>query len=118
MVSVEAVADRRAGSPLAAAVRQFLRSAVSLRSVVSANGFEEAEAWEVVPKRGSTGTRTGTGTKAGFKGRREVIEKKVRKCMRAGVRPGLQILWSRFYRDGRFDSDSLPPGLHSVGLRQ
>ena len=45
MVSVEAVADRRAGSPLAAAVRQFLRSAVSLRSVVSANGFEEAEAW-------------------------------------------------------------------------
>ena len=52
MVSVEAVADRRAGSPLAAAVRQFLRSAVRLRSVVSANGFEEGgvvvsrgEAW-------------------------------------------------------------------------
>jgi hypothetical protein len=52
VVSVEAVADRRAGSPLAAAVRQFLRSAVRLRSVVSANGFEEGgvvvsrgEAW-------------------------------------------------------------------------
>ncbi len=29
--------------------------------------------------------------------------------MRAGVRPGLQILWSRLCRDGRFDSDSLPP---------
>jgi hypothetical protein len=31
--------------------------------------------------------------------------------MRAGVRPGLQILRSRLRRDGRFDSDTLPPYL-------
>jgi hypothetical protein len=71
----------------------------------------------VVAKRGSTGTRTGTGTEAGFGSHREVIEKKVRKCMRAGVRPGLQILWSRFYRDGRFDSDSLPPEIAQLNSR-
>ena len=29
--------------------------------------------------------------------------------MRAGVRPGLQILWTRLWRAGRFDSDTLPP---------
>src|SRR6516164_2618051 len=33
----------------------------------------------------------------------------MRKCMRAGVRPGLQILWVRLRWTGRFDSDSLPP---------
>ena len=31
------------------------------------------------------------------------------KCMRAGVRPGLQILWTLLCGVGRFDSDSLPP---------
>ncbi len=33
----------------------------------------------------------------------------MRKCMRAGVRPGLQILWVRLWWIGRFDSDTLPP---------
>jgi len=68
-----------------------------------------------VAKRGSTGTRTGTSTEAGFGSRREVIENKMRKCMRAGVRPGLQILWVCLRWTGRFDSDSLPPGFASAG---
>jgi len=33
----------------------------------------------------------------------------MRKCMRAGVRPGLQILWACLWWAGRFDSDTLPP---------
>ncbi len=33
----------------------------------------------------------------------------MRKCMRAGVRPGLQILWVCLWWTGRFDSDTLPP---------
>ena len=32
-----------------------------------------------------------------------------RKCMRAGVRPGLQILRVYLWWTGRFDSDTLPP---------
>lgn len=31
--------------------------------------------------------------------------------MRAGVRPGLQILWVCLWWTGRFDSDTLPPEL-------
>jgi hypothetical protein len=61
------------------------------RAVVSGNGLRRTEAWHVVAKRGGTGTRTGTGTNRLFGDSREAIEKKVRKCMRAGVRPGLQI---------------------------
>ena len=33
----------------------------------------------------------------------------MRKCMRAGVRPGLQILRVCLWWTGRFDSDTLPP---------
>jgi hypothetical protein len=33
--------------------------------------------------------------------------------MRAGVRPGLQILWVCLRWTGRFDSDSLPPDIAS-----
>jgi hypothetical protein len=39
----------------------------------------------------------------------------MRKCMRAGVRPGLQILWVCLWRTGRFDSDTLPPN-NPVGM--
>jgi hypothetical protein len=77
------------------------------RAVVSGNGLRRAEAWPEGAKRG----RTGTGTEAGFGSRREVVEHKLRKCMRAGVRPGLQILWVCLRWTGRFDSDSLPPDI-------
>ncbi len=39
--------------------------------------------------------------------------------MRAGVRPGLQILWVCLWWTGRFDSDTLPPTLSAFqGLRE
>ena len=66
-------------------------------------------------KRGATDTTTDTKVGRGFRNSLQVIERKVRKCMRAGVRPGLQILWVCLRWTGRFDSDSLPPGFASAG---